>query len=302
MTDLSREILENWQVRHTKKQKAEFIAFLKERLPALSVEKGGVFGGKNLVLGDVSSAKVVFGAHYDTCAALPFPNIVFPKSVPLSILYGFVPAIPLCLLMGLLTYLVGRFTDSFWLTELAIFLPLLLFIWMIYIGVANQHTANDNTSGVVTLLELYASLSDEERETAAFVLFDNEELGLFGSAAFYTAHKKDMKEKLLINADCVSDGDELWLLVGKKVPEEQKEALREAFSGVTTKTVTVRPSQGSFYPSDQASFPVSVGAAAFKKGFLGLYLDRIHTSRDTVFDEENIRVFVSGFEKFVRAL
>ena len=35
----------------------------------------------------------------------------------------------------------------------------------------------------------------------------------------------------------------------------------------------------------------SVGVAALKKGrFVGLYLDRIHTKNDTVFDEDNIRV------------
>ena len=302
MTDLSREILESWQARHTKKQKAAFITFLKGRLSALSVEKGGLFGGKNLVLGDVSQAKVVFGAHYDTCAVLPFPNLIFPGNILLSILYGFVPAVPLFLLTGALTYLTGRFTDNFWLVEAAIFLPLLLFMWMLYFGVPNRHTANDNTSGVVAALELYASLSHEEREKVAFVLFDNEELGLLGSAAFYRRHKKAMKEKLLINADCVSDGDELWLLLGKKVAKEDEKALREVFLGVSGKTVTVRSRKGTIYPSDQASFPVSVGVAAFKKGFLGFYLDRIHTSRDTVFDEENIRVFVSGFEKFVRAL
>ena len=45
----------------------------------------------------------------------------------------------------------------------------------------------------------------------------------------------------------------------------------------------------AFYPSDQANFPVAVGAAAMqRKPLLGLYMGRIHTARDTVLQEENI--------------
>ena len=43
------------------------------------------------------------------------------------------------------------------------------------------------------------------------------------------------------------------------------------------------------YPSDQKHYPYGVGIAAFnrKKG-IGLYVDRIHTARDTILDEENV--------------
>ena len=41
--------------------------------------------------------------------------------------------------------------------------------------------------------------------------------------------------------------------------------------------------------SDQAGFPLSAAVAAMKKlPLLGLYLDRIHTGRDRIFDERNI--------------
>ena len=38
MTELSRDILQDWQVRKTKAQKERFIAFLQSRLPGLRVE------------------------------------------------------------------------------------------------------------------------------------------------------------------------------------------------------------------------------------------------------------------------
>lgn len=48
-------------------------------------------------------------------------------------------------------------------------------------------------------------------------------------------------------------------------------------------------------PSDQMRFPCSAAAIALKKKrFLGLYLDRIHTKRDTVFQEENIFYFTES--------
>ena len=51
-------------------------------------------------------------------------------------------------------------------------------------GKPNKHTANDNTSGVITLLELMNRLSPEQKERTAFVFFDNEENGMLGSAFF----------------------------------------------------------------------------------------------------------------------
>jgi hypothetical protein len=62
--------------------------------------------------------------------------------------------------------------------------------------------------------------------------------------------------------------------------------------------------KGVFYPSDQANFPVGVGVAALKKSrWLGvLYMDRIHTKKDTVYREENIAFLKKGAERLLRRL
>ena len=39
------------------------------------------------VLGDPETAKVVFSAHYDTCARLPFPNFIAPKNLLVTLGY-----------------------------------------------------------------------------------------------------------------------------------------------------------------------------------------------------------------------
>jgi hypothetical protein len=44
------------------------------------VEKAS-FGGRNIVIGNPDTAKVLYTAHYDTCARLPFPNFITPKNI-----------------------------------------------------------------------------------------------------------------------------------------------------------------------------------------------------------------------------
>ena len=111
-----------------------------------------------------------------------------------------------------------------------------------------------------------------------------------------------MKNKFLINFDCVSDGDYLMLIPDKKSFPEQEENLKAAFAEVTDKTVLIESAKFVYYPSDQKNFKKNIGVAAFKKSKLGLYMDKIHTPKDTVMDERNIETLVSGFRKFLRTL
>lgn len=291
MTELSREILERWQVRNTKKQKAAFREFLQSRLPGLTVEEGGLARSKNLVLGDPDTAQVVFSAHYDTCTTLPFPNFLTPKNIPLYILYNLLICVVLFLAVGLTSFLTARLTHSplaaYFISLAVCFLVLLLF----FAGKPNPHTANDNTSGVIALCEIYDALTEEQRKKAALVFFDNEELGLLGSRQFLKRHKAAMGQTLLINLDCVSDGDQLMMIWNKAAQKEWEAPLKAAFTAEVPagKTVLWERASRTLYPSDQVGFPCYAAVAAFrKKKFLGLYMSRIHTKKDTVFEEENI--------------
>ena len=61
-------------------------------------------------------------------------------------------------------------------------------------------------------------------------------------------------------------------------------------------------SKGAIYPSDQANFDRGVGVAALKKTKSGLlYMDRIHTERDTVYMEENMAYLTEGLSVWRRA-
>ena len=301
MTELSREILRDWQIRKTTKQKLRFIEFMQSRLPGLRVEEGGWLRCRNLVLGDVENAELVFTAHYDTCARLPFPNFITPKNFLVYLLYQLLIILPFFALAGLLGWLLIRLgvygPPAFmlgWIIAMA------ALFYMFFFGPPNPHTVNDNTSGVVTLCELIDTLSESERARCAFVFFDHEESGLIGSARFASTHKKAMKDKLVINFDCVSDGDHLLFVQSRKAKKRAGATLEEAFLSSADKSVTIEGPFGAFYPSDQVNFPCGIGVAAMNRSpLLGLYMSRIHTARDTVCDERNFSFLVEGARRFM---
>ena len=298
MLEISKQILDKYQVRKTKKQKLEFISFLKQYFPNLKVEEGGLGHNRNIIIGDVSRAKVVLSAHYDTCAVLPFPNLIMPRNFLFTILYAILICIPFFAVMLVCDQLLYNLTDNWLLSYYISFIlmfALIIFIFML--GKPNKHTANDNTSGVITLLEIYAKMSEDERKNVVFVFFDNEENGLLGSSYFRKLHKQEMNSKMLINFDCVSDGDNILLVLNKVTRKCFEQPVKDVFKSSSDKIVHIHSSSTTFYPSDQMGFPVNISVSVLKKNrILGLYMDRIHTSRDTVFDERNIE-FISDKTK-----
>ena len=290
MTPFSQLILSDWQVRKTKKQKLAFIRLMQSRFPELRVEESKIIHNRNLVAGDLETAEFILSAHYDTCAVLPFPNFIMPKNIPVTVLYSLLICVPFFLIAFGFNLLLALVTDSFFVHYWASLILIIgLIVAVFFLGVPNKHTANDNTSGVITLCELMERMPEELRERVLFVFFDNEENGLLGSAFFRKLHKKELGGKLILNFDCVSDGDEILLVVNKAARKKYGGRLDAAFPGTDEKTVHMEKSSSAMYPSDQAGFPLSVAVAAMKKlPLLGLYLDRIHTGRDRVFDERNI--------------
>jgi hypothetical protein len=304
MTETTRTVFEKYQVRKTKKQKTDFIRFVQSEASAAGwdsrVEKGAL-GARNIVVGDPDRAKVIYTAHYDTCARLPFPNFITPKSIGIYVLYQIaltvvLLAVPFLLMLGLGALLAaaslsaeaaGLVLELCWLGALVAEMGLIM------AGPANKHTANDNTSGVTVLLDLLHSLPADRRDGVALVFFDLEEMGLFGSSGFASKHKTLAKNTLLVNFDCVSDGDTILFALQKKA-KPHAAAIEKAFPATEDLRVEV-VSKGVFYPSDQANFRHGVGVAALKRTRRGLlYMDRIHTKGDTVYEEKNIRFLTEG--------
>lgn len=300
MTPLSQKILENYQVRKTNKQKTAFIELMQEHYPQLQVQQSRFPNCRNLIIGDPEKAEVLLSAHYDTCSALPLPNFITPKKPIFTVLYSLLVVIPLFGLVLLLNYFLNQLSGYYWLNyfvSVGVYFALLA---LLIIGPANKHTANDNTSGVVTLCELMETLPEDQKDKVCFIFFDHEETGLIGSHRFRRKNKQLAKEKLLINFDCVSDGDYLLLAASKAAREKYGQRFAAAFTGNEEKTVLLDNLEKIYYPSDHAGFQVALAAAALKKkSVVGYYMDRIHTSKDTVFDEKNITLLCEGVQRFL---
>ncbi len=303
MTELSQKILEGYQVRKSKNQKDAFLGLMQSYFPEATIQQGRFPKYKNLVIGDVNTAKVVLTAHYDTCAQMLIPNFIAPKNAMLSILYGLVILLPLLVGFFLIGMLMGFLQIP---AQIAKWIALgfyFLFLYFMMAGPANPNTANDNTSGVITLCELYACLEPSQRRKVAFVFFDMEESGLWGSSGFRKQYKKIMKQKLLINFDCVGDGDTLLLAASKAAREKYGQHIDDSFIPTDNKTVMLTNAEKIYYPSDQMGFQESVAVAALKyKKFLGYYMDRIHTKRDTQLDKENIKLLCDGVLRLIKKL
>lgn len=262
---LKEELLSKYQMRYTHKQKSAFIEWVlryaQENGLSAAVQEGGKrIRSRNIVFGDVNRARTIITAHYDTCAWSPLGAGMTPGCWPMIVLIE--------------------------LVQMIFLLPLLL---TMFFGPANRHTANDNTSGVLLVLLLARAM--KARSDVAFVLFDNEEKGLFGAQAFIKAHPQAAR-RFLLNLDCVGDGNTLLYTgakSGMRMPQAKRllAAMQEIAPQHGMKTAS-----GEFpkwlYPSDQMLFPRGTAFAALK-GRRILYLNRIHTGRDTVLDLRNLR-------------
>ena len=312
MTETANVIFKKYQVRKTKKQKTAFIEYVKQIAERygydINVEKGS-FGARNIVIGKPDTAKVLYTAHYDTCARLPFPNFITPKNFLVYLLYQLLIICVFFALTFLLGFVIGFILSFIPMAEdtmnviLSFSLQIIYFVllYLLLGGPANKNTANDNTSGVTTILDIMEKLPQDQKDKVAFVLFDLEEAGLFGSSSFASNHKAVKNQTLVINFDCVSDG-ETMLFALKKSTKKYADLLEKAF--VSTPDIAVDITKNAFYPSDNASFKGGIGVAALKKSKLFgiLYMDRIHTKKDIIYREENIQFLTDGAIKLAQIL
>lgn len=296
MIETPLDVLEKYEIRKSKRQKTAFIsavtAYAQRHNYTVCVEKGS-FGSRNIVIGDPESAKYLVTAHYDTPASIGLPNFITPCNLFVFILWQLLLLIPFFAAAFLAGWLVSLVTEDslliFWAAYIAYFGLLILLM----VGPANRHTANDNTSGVVTVLEIMASMPENLRDRVCFVLFDLEEAGLVGSSSFRKKHKKTSVHQIILNLDCVGDGDEIVMFPSKKFikNDQMMTNLCRCVGHYGDKSIAVKAKGFRYYPSDQAHFPYGVGIAAFNRGkVIGLYCSRIHTNMDTILEETNVNI------------
>ena len=299
------DLIQNHPTRRSEAQKAAFrediIADLSTRGYAASVE---VNGGKhkNVVVGDPTGAEVVLTAHYDTPAASLFPNIMIPRARVLFYLYQFLPVILLLVVSLGLSYLFGMVLLEKYEAYLIGFLILYYGgYFLMFRTFENKNNYNDNTSGVAAVLSVADALGEADKDKVAFILFDNEERGKKGSKAYFADHKDGMQDRVVINLDCVGNGDHIVFISKPQVQEKPiYKSLQASFESADGFTVHFYSSKEADANSDHKSFPLGVGCMACGRSKHGvLFAGRIHTARDVVAKDENIEFLTRGMLKFV---
>ena len=304
MIETPMDVFRDFPVRKTKKQKQAFreaVQSYAEQLGYPCTVESGSLGSRNLVIGNPEQADYLVTAHYDTCARLPIPNFLTPCNFWLFLLWQVVLVLLIlgvCILTGLgVGFLTGSGAAGSWCGYLMIWVILALMM----IGPANPSNANDNTSGVVTLLEIAKSMPGNQRKKVCFVLFDLEEAGLIGSASYRKAHKSQTDRQMVLNLDCVGDGDYLTLFPTKRLKKDRKrlKSLYKACGYFGKKSILVHEQGFSFYPSDQANFPYGVGICALNKRGKTRYLSRIHSKKDTILERTNVNLLRAALITYI---
>ena len=300
---------QNYPIRKSTEQKQGFQKYIVDLLAKKGIEariettKDGK--NQNIVVGDPTKAKAVFTAHYDTPARSIFPNIMIPQNKLVFYAYQFVPVLFLVAVSLLVGYIVGNLIfnsfEVFYFTFMIAYYGLFFGIMR---GFANKFNYNDNTSGVATVLSIIDGLSADELQNFAFILFDNEEKGKKGSAAYYKDNSDDMKGRFLVNFDCVGNGNNVVFIAQKDaVDSSEFGLLKQSFVAGDNFSLDFCSYKEGQSNSDHKNFPKGVACVACKKSNSGLlYTPNIHTSRDVVVDNKNIDFIAKNTLLFIRRI
>ena len=299
-------LVEKFPIRRSKEQKEAFRTWAVEQAKSMGYEARveAIKEHHNVVIGDPETAQAIFTAHYDTPAAFFLPNLMTPcnrvffhlRQVGMILLFILMAAV-----VGVPVYLLTGDGDTGfrigWLVYMALALSMLM-------GPANKHNVNDNTSGVVAVLETMQRIPEEDRSKSAFILFDNEEKGLLGSKAYVKAHPAVKENGFVVNLDCVGDGDHVLLISSKKAREAAPyAALTAGMEAQSGRELHLFPMETSKGGSDHRSFKTSSVVYACRVGkVIGFYCDKIHTSKDTVCEQVNLDFIAGGLSDFVAKL
>lgn len=299
----------NYPKRRSDDEKQKFREYIIEKLASKGiearVEKTNDGKNNNLIIGDPTTAKAVFTAHYDTPMQSLFPNIMIPKNFAIFYLYQFVPVIFLLLISIVVSYLVGMVLFEDQVVYMISFLVLYYGgFFLMMRAFENKNNFNDNTSGVSVLLSIIDLLSADQLSNVAFIFFDNEEKGKKGSAAYVKDHKEQMNDRFLVNFDCVGNGDYIIFIAQKDaVSSKEFEMLKDSFIEDDRFKLDFTTHKKAQSNSDHKNFAKGIACVACKKSKWGIfYTPYIHTPKDIVADNANIAYLSKNTLEFIKKI
>ena len=291
MNDISKEVFNKYKIRKTRRQKDKFIDFIKQKYPKVIVEEDTYYKkNKNLIFGDIEKARCIIASHYDTKSLInDFERKYLRHS---STIFSYVVIYLLVAIFGIIAGIVGYKTNNM---KIAYYIELfILLLVLLSLVIPGFKTNNDNTSGVITILEL---IEKAKYDNVAFVLFDNKESKRQGSRSFKIKHEKLLENKLIINVDSIADGDYIAIITNKKAQEKYKYRIASNFSSPNNllhDSLTVK------YESDHIGYPMYMLVIAVDDSKLGYYSKNINKKFYSKKQEKNIRQVVKELLSFVQ--
>ena len=291
MIETPMDVLREFPVRKTRRQKERFLEAVQSYARRLDypvqVEEGAM-GTRNVVIGDAGTARFLITAHYDTPAMLWGPNL----TMPCNLFWWCVCQFLNFLVLMLPAFAVGG--AALYLTREPLYGCLALLgavsasILLMMFGIPNPRNANNNTSGIIALLEIAASMPRNLRSRVCFVLFDKEQVALAGSEAYRRLHADAVKNQTVVSLSCVGDGDTIMFFPSKSMAEDANLLSLERSCG--ERWVRIHTEGWSCCVSSHAGFERGVGIMALRKGKLGYRLGRTRTCRDKILEYTNINI------------
>ena len=299
----TKEVLYEFGGRMHRGHKAEFRDFVCDvaSLRGFEARVENNLIAQNVVIGNPEKAEVVVCAHYDTPPRMPswfihhqLASIGIGSAVLVGGLGFLVPRWALANLPPdqVVTLLTGIEHGTKALTGA------LMAYMMGFLGGENKKNFDDNSSGVLTILNLlehYKNFPQEAKDKIAFVLLDNEEKFLLGSFTYALRHKKQVKRQEFVNVDCVGVGKRMniYHFNGKKWRGKRPaiaEKLRDQMNANGAFNPRIRRS-GLMSTSDHLAFGKSKGACCLltvEEDDKQSLVKHIHSKKDTRLDQDNI--------------
>ncbi|MCL2568159.1 MAG: M28 family metallopeptidase [Oscillospiraceae bacterium] len=308
---LAKYIFEKVPARYVRREKDAFIERTKQSFREIGYTDEEMMiqqsrlGGRNLVVGP-PDADILFTAHYDTPARNGWVMLL-----PLAKIVGM--GIATLLSVPILVTLVNpRFALGLFGIDLIdhnipeeAFILFFIAVCLLLFAIKNPHNHNDNSSGCIGVYNVATIVAENPdlRGKCAFVFFDMEEAGLFGSGAFAKWRRKHYPGKensRVINLDCIADGDILVCASAAKSAAVTERAQMAEFLRTEGFETVQKTSNLLGYLSDHAKFPRGVGLMFLRRSRLGgLYIPNIHTGKDQVCDLDQIERLSESIVKYV---
>ncbi|MDR7856284.1 M28 family peptidase [Tissierella sp.] len=285
------EIILNYGVRFFPWQKSKLRAYIKEETNKLGWDSEILKG--NIIVGDIERAEYIYTAHYDTPGKIPeYARFVYKLFGNTSIILANLAILMMILLYSTLMVIAANIFGLEHRVDLLASIPYVLL--MIGIFIPNKNNYNDNTSGVLTLMNIAHEILELgiDKDKVAFVFFNNEEWGLLGSAAmkkYWKRNRVSLDNKKLINFDCVGAGGTILITHGKKdeFAKEIQEKLQESTGiEVNRYKYKVLPLSDDFTFKNKGA----IGIVFSNKSKLGkgYYIPNVHCNKDKYLKLENI--------------